>query len=46
MISLKPCPCGVTPKELGITGAGQGDKWAHVSGNCCGHWEIEFRTNY
>jgi hypothetical protein len=43
---LKPCPCGKIPKELGITDAGQGGKWAQVMGDCCGEWTIEFRTMY
>ena len=46
MTDLKPCPCGVTPKNLSITDAGQGMKWAHVCGDCCGEWETEFRTSY
>lgn len=43
---LKPCPCGETPTKLFITDAGQGGKWAYVYGDCCGAWEIEFRTEY
>ena len=46
MEELKPCPCGETPKELSISDAGQGGKWANVSGDCCGEWTIEFRTTY
>jgi hypothetical protein len=45
-VGLAACPCGKTPQELSITDAGQGGKWANVSGNCCGEWMIEFRTNY
>ena len=43
---LKPCPCGKTPEKLYISDAGQGSKWALVSGGCCGEWSIEFRTSY
>ena len=43
---LKKCPCGETPMELHISDAGQGGKWATVSGACCDEWMIEFRTNY
>ena len=44
---IAPCPCGMTPDKLCITGAGQGGKWANVGGKgCCGEWEIEFRTDY
>ena len=45
-MTLKKCPCGATPKELSITDAGQGGKYAMVSSDCCGEWEIEFRTEY
>ena len=41
---LNPCPCGKTPDELSIIG--DGGKWSHVSGSCCGEWEMEFRSNY
>lgn len=40
------CPCGETPKRLHLSLNGQGDKWAVVSGDCCGQWEVEFRTDY
>jgi len=43
---LKPCPCGKTPKNLIITDAGQGGKWANVYGECCAEWMLEFRTDY
>ncbi len=43
---LKPCPCGETPSKLHITGNGQGYKWADATGDCCGEWSIEFRTQY
>jgi len=46
MDKLKPCPCGKTPTELGISHNGQGSKWAVTMGNCCGAWEVEFRTQY
>ena len=43
---IKPCPCGKTPEQLLIYDQGHGGKWGHVSGGCCGEWEIEFRANY
>lgn len=43
---MKPCPCGKTPNELHVTDAAQGGKWAFASGDCCGEWNIEFRTEY
>ena len=45
-VGLAACPCGNVPTELGITDANQGSKWAFVTGDCCGEWTIEFRTNY
>ena len=42
---LKSCPCGKTPTALQITSSGN-SKWAWVSGNCCGEWNVEFRTQY
>ena len=44
-IILKPCPCGKTPESLSIE-AGASCKWSYASGNCCGDWNIEFRTTY
>jgi len=46
MSELLPCPCGEIPTALNITDANQGSKWAFASGNCCGEWTIEFRTQY
>jgi len=43
---MKKCGCGKTPTELYITDAGQGGKWAMVSGVCCGEWMVEFKTQY
>ena len=43
---IKPCPCGKTPEKLYIHDTGQGGKWANANGDCCGEWEIEFRTDY
>lgn len=43
---LKPCPCGATPTNLCLTGEHERPKWARVSGDCCGAWEIEFRNDY
>lgn len=45
MQDLKKCPCGSTPKSLQIN-AQDRDKWAFVSGDCCGEWSIEYRNNY
>ena len=41
---LKPCPCGAVPILLNVNS--DGGKWAYVSGDCCGQWEIEFRLQY
>ena len=46
MSRLEKCPCGERPGELSVSDAGQGGKWAWVTGGCCGVWEIEFRNNY
>ena len=43
---LLSCPCGETPTAIGICDNGQGGKWASATGNCCGEWSIEFRTQY
>lgn len=43
---LAPCPCGKTPAGLVVQGDGGSEKWAQVSGNCCGEWSIEFRNQY
>ena len=45
MPELKKCPCGKTPNKLGIN-PGLGFKWAYTMGDCCNHWEVEFRANY
>ena len=44
-VKLKPCPCGKVPTKLCISESNT-SKWAYVSGNCCGEWNIEFRTGY
>ena len=44
-MTLKPCPCGKTPQQLHIA-HGDVRKWDYVSGDCCGEWEVEFRTGY
>jgi len=44
--TLLPCPCGKVPTELHLVDNGQGFKWANASGDCCGEWMIEFRTEY
>ena len=46
MSKLKECPCGKTPTELIIADSGQGGRWADTMGDCCGEWEVEFRTQY
>ncbi len=46
MNELKPCPCGQIPNDISIEDAGQGGKWAWVSGDCCAEWAVEFRTQY
>lgn len=43
---LKKCPCGYFPRELIINDAGQGGKYAFVSGDCCDEWLTEFRSDY
>lgn len=45
-MTLSKCPCGTTPKELWICENGQGSKYASASGDCCGEWNIEFKTQY
>ena len=42
---LKPCPCGKIPEVLAMV-QGSTDRWGYVSGNCCGEWEVEFRTSF
>jgi len=46
MSELKRCPCGEIPDQLSVAFNGQGAKWATASGDCCGFWEVEFRTEY
>jgi len=45
MEKLKPCPCGATPERLNVV-EGSSCKWAFASGDCCGEWLVEFRTQY
>lgn len=45
MSELKICPCGKIPRNLLINGLDY-SKWAYVSGDCCGIWEVEYRNNY
>lgn len=42
MSDIKKCPCGKTPDDLHMV---EGDtyRWARVSCNHCGMWEIEYR---
>ena len=46
MTTLESCPCGRVPSKLDIIDAGQGGKYATVMGDCCGFWEIEFKTEF
>ena len=46
MSELKPCPCGKLPEELIVTREHDRSKYAMVSGDCCGEWEIEFRADH
>lgn len=41
---LKRCPCGKTPDHLCVDG--DRSKWAYTYGDCCGEWNIEFRSNH
>jgi len=43
-MKLNRCPCGEIPTELCIDGDRR--KWSYVSGNCCGEWSVEFRSQY
>lgn len=43
--SLNVCPCGKVPVSLFISPGGS-CKRAYVCGECCGEWNIEFRTQY
>jgi len=43
---IAKCPCGATPNKLLIGGVERGGKWAQIGGDCCGEWEISFRTGY
>ncbi len=45
MSEIKICPCGKTPKKLCISESNT-SKWAYVCGDCCGEWNVEFRTEY
>lgn len=42
---LLSCPCGKIPDNLGIQPSST-CKWAWVYGDCCGDWNVEFRTEY
>ena len=47
-MEIKQCPCGKIPDKL-IISPEDGSitpKWASVSGDCCGDWEISFRNQY
>ncbi len=46
MSELLPCPCGKVPPSLCISDESNPERWKHVSGGCCGEWEIEFRAQY
>lgn len=40
---LERCPCGEVPDVVGVSDGG--GRWAYAVGDCCGEWEIEFRTH-
>ena len=44
-MKLKPCPCGKTPNKLCVSESNT-SKWGYVCGDCCGEWNVEFRTDY
>ena len=46
MNDLKRCPCGEIPDDLIITEQMSPMNWSWVAGNCCGEWNIEFRSDY
>ena len=42
---IKPCQCGKQPGGLYIARQHSRSDYSHVrAGDCCGSWEIEFRT--
>jgi hypothetical protein len=43
MGKLKKCPCGRYPESLFISQT-QSSSWGEACGNCCGEWNIEFRS--
>lgn len=45
-MKLKPCPCGKIPENLNVSHENSTPKWASVTGDCCGEWEIEFRNDH
>lgn len=45
MSDLKRCPCGKTPTSIGTYGYPQ-SKWMYAVPDCCGEWNIEFRSQY
>lgn len=45
MKSLKPCPCGQTPKELDIQHPDY-TRFGFATPTCCNEWTIEFRHDY
>ena len=44
-MKLQKCPCGQIPTDLNIE-EGSSCKYGFASGDCCGEWLIEFRTEY
>lgn len=46
VIKPKPCPCGRVPENLFISRYDYVGKFAHVCGDCCGEWIIEFGADY
>lgn len=47
-VTLKECPCGLTPLNLVVLGEAEGarPKYAFVAGDCCNEWIIEYRNQY
>jgi hypothetical protein len=44
-MELAKCPCGKTPENIGTYGEYR-SKWMFAVQDCCGEWNIEFRSGY
>jgi len=42
-MELKRCGCGQVPTKLNVS-EGSTFRWRHLTGNCCGEWQIEVRV--